>query len=77
MIIVYGYQKYLKVGKTIGTNVCSNCGFTTEKTLAQEKFKAHIFYIPIFMRTKRRVVVCPVCGMECELSKSQFDNLNR
>ncbi|MBP5153175.1 MAG: hypothetical protein ILP13_09740 [Lachnospiraceae bacterium] len=78
MVIVYGYRNSLNVKKRMGMRPCPNCGYNTEQALAEEKFKATIFYIPIFSHTMRRGQVCPNCGMYRVLNRKEFkEELNK
>ena len=77
MVVVYGSRRYLKLDGSLGQSVCTNCGYTTEKTLGREMFSMHIFYIPIFRRTSRRVVICPTCGMERQLTSAEYKQLKQ
>lgn len=76
MVIVYGFKTTLKQGKNLGYSICPNCNHNTEKVLAKEFFKFHIFYIPLLFFTKRRGIVCPACGMYKELSAAEYNQMN-
>lgn len=77
MLIVYGAGNYMKKGKELGTSICPNCGYTTAKMLGKEKFKIHIFYIPIFLMTRRKGIICGCCGMYRELNSKEYKELSK
>ena len=72
MIIVYGYSTDIKKEKELGQGKCSNCNHTTQKYLAREIFKTTLFYIPVFKKTNRRIVLCENCGIVEELDKEEY-----
>lgn len=72
MVIVYGYKTDVKNEKDLGEQKCPNCNHVAQMYLSKEQFKATLFYIPIFKKTNRRIVLCENCGIVEELSKEEY-----
>lgn len=72
MVVVYGWKTNVKKDKQLGKEHCENCKHDEEMFLAREIFKAHIFGIPVFKKTKRRFIMCNNCGIVKELSKEDY-----
>lgn len=72
MVIVYGYKTDVKNEKSFGEQKCPNCNHVAQMYLAKEQFKVTLFYIPIFKKTNRRIVLCENCGIVEELSKDEY-----
>lgn len=77
MLIIYGVKRKLKLDKSLGTQVCPNCGHTVDIQLAREKNAAHIYYIPIIPWTGWRIKTCPNCGVVEKLTKAQYKELKK
>ncbi|MCQ2541446.1 MAG: zinc ribbon domain-containing protein [Lachnospiraceae bacterium] len=75
MLVVYGVKRKLKIDKSLGTQVCPNCGHTVDLSLAREKCYAHIYYIPVFPWTGMRMKACPNCGVVETLTSGQYKEL--
>ena len=75
MLIVYGTRRKIKVAQDMGVQVCPNCGHTSRLALAMEKTIGHIFYIPLFSITSRRMVLCSGCGIVEQLEKDRFKQM--
>lgn len=73
MLVVYGWKQYLVVDKDSSEVIeCPNCGHNTKLSMAKEKIKLNIFYIPFFVKTMRYVKVCPNCGAIQKYKASEY-----
>lgn len=72
MLIVYGWKTKIKTDKKLESTLCENCKHNEERVLAREVFIVNIFGIPVFKRTRRRVVLCANCGIVEELNKKDY-----
>lgn len=75
MFVLYGTRKKVKPVVSLGHGRCENCNHTVELTLAKEKHAFTVFFIPVFVRTGSRFILCPCCGEAKKLTKKEFKEL--
>lgn len=74
-VVYYGVRKKLKVDRSLGVQICPNCGHQVEMGLAHESAYAHIFWIPIIPLGGWKVKMCPNCGIVEKLTGAGFKAL--
>lgn len=73
--IVYGVKRKVKIDKSLGVQVCPNCGHNVELSLGRETKAGHIYYIPLLPLPSLKIKACPNCGLAQVLSNEEYKQL--
>lgn len=76
-IIYYGTKKKVKIDKSLGAQICPNCGHHVEMSLAHESGYFHIYWIPLVPLGGWKFKACPNCGISQKLTSEEFRTLKK
>lgn len=73
--VYYGWGNVLKKKQLMGYQWCQTCGSFQPRYLSKLVFRVHIYYIPLFMKTKGYFIACKGCERGTQITKEQFKAL--
>lgn len=75
--VIYGTRRKIKIDKSLGVQICPNCGHNVEMSLAHESGYHHVYYIPVFPYIGWKIKACPNCGIAEKLTKEEFNTIKK